>query len=145
MLEPCSLVLAREVAADVLDAEEMVVVEGIEGALDSAAHFEAFVNLPQANASTTVNCAEFLGRFSALPQVLYTNMTGNYRKTSAWFSVGENVRSLGLSGQESIVVTLVPRVESPYSPVSVKSIGLYYETKGLSGNRMTRVGSSISA
>eukprot|EP00250_Pteridium_aquilinum_P020457 c24819_g2_i1 orf=201-1820(+) len=129
--EPCTIVLSRD-KEGALIGEEMLVIEGIEGLLDSPAHFEAYVNLPDASLSTMINCTEYAGRFSTLAQMLITNMTGNYLNTSVQFAIGNNIQELGLGEEESLIVTLVPRAESPYHPVTISSIKLHYETQGLS-------------
>ncbi|MCO5562891.1 hypothetical protein L7F22_016527 [Adiantum nelumboides] len=142
MVEPCSLVLRRDKEA-ALAAEEMVVIGGIEGVLDSPAHFEAFVNLPLASMATMVNCTEFAGRFSTLAQMIVTNMTGNYLNTSVQFAVGSIVEELGLDEEDNLIVTLVPRVESPYSPVTIISVKLHYETQGVSRCRRERLAQRV--
>eukprot|EP00250_Pteridium_aquilinum_P020455 c24819_g1_i1 orf=201-1829(+) len=134
VVEPCSMVLSRD-KEGALTGEEMLAIEGIEGVLDSPAHFEVYVNLPDASLSTMINCTEYAGRFSTLPQMVYTNMTGNYLNSSVWLAIGSNVQELSLCEEESLIVTLVPRVESPYYPVTISSVKLHYETQGLSRQR----------
>lgn len=133
VLEVCSLTVSRD-KANALEGEETIVIEGIEGRLDSPALFEVFVNLPEAALSTMLNCSEYAGRFSAMAQVL-TNMTlDNSRSTSLRLGISHNVQDLDLGEEDSIVVTLVPLVENSYSAVSISSIRVEYETVGLGKN-----------
>ncbi|KAH7276702.1 hypothetical protein KP509_39G018300 [Ceratopteris richardii] len=134
LTEPCSLELSRDKEAALI-GDETLLVEGIEGALSVPAHFEAFVNLPVATRATMINCTEYAGRFSTLAQNIVTNMTGDFLRTSSRFSIGSIVDSLELNDQESLVVTLVPNVDSPYAPVRISNLRLQYETEGLSRHR----------
>lgn len=135
LVESCSVVVSRN-KESAKSGEEMLVVEGVEGVMDSASLFEVYVNLPEASALVPiVNCSEYAGRFSTVAQMIYTNMTGNYFNTSAQFVIGANVQELGLGEEDSLVVTLVPRVEAPYSPITISNIKLHYETEGLSYRR----------
>lgn len=127
----CSAMVVRDKERAAQQGEETIVIEGIESVLDSPAQFDVFVNLPEATVGTMINCTEYAGRYSSLTQLVVTNMTGNHRSTSIFLSISFIVQALKLTQEESLVVTLVPITEAPYTAVTISNIKIDYQTVGL--------------
>lgn len=144
LTEPCSLVLSRN-KQSAMEGEETIVIEGIQASRDFAAHFEVFINLPEASISTMINCTEYAGRFSFLASQVITDMTESYLNTSLRLAISSNVEDLALADEDSVVVTLVPVTYDPYAPVTIACIRLEYDDVGLRRNHRDFLKQPISS
>eukprot|EP01018_Ginkgo_biloba_P007267 Gb_17578 [translate_table: standard] len=121
------------------DLEEVLVIDGIQVRRSQASNFDVFINLPEADSSTSVACAEYAGTFVNVPHHHQhqdhennKNMTRKggvedpYRKSSFTVGITEILEDLGATEDESIVVILVPKGDTR-DPIKVSNIKIEYD------------------
>ncbi|KAH7427368.1 hypothetical protein KP509_10G040900 [Ceratopteris richardii] len=83
--------------------KEILIVEGLQVIRNTFLSLIVFVNLPDANSSSPISSAEYVGTFNVIPapcKLLHTNPI---------FEIGDNLQRLGIDNEPEIVVTLVVR------------------------------------
>ncbi|XVF25844.1 hypothetical protein REPUB_Repub13aG0248900 [Reevesia pubescens] len=89
------------------DEEEILVIEGIELDRDASVKFDVYINDEDDESPTGPEDSEFAGTFTNLP---HNHKHGNKKfKTSLILSLSDLLEDLDVEGDDSIVVTLVPK------------------------------------
>lgn len=127
ILEACSMLVSRNLS-NANGGQETLVLAGIEGDVTNPALFSVYMNLPDATIHTLPNCTEYVGRFSTMAQPLQTDaQNSTLLRSFARFGLGQNIKDLNLSAEESLVITIVPNTNSPLQPISISSVWIEYE------------------
>eukprot|EP01018_Ginkgo_biloba_P035242 Gb_05574 [translate_table: standard] len=112
--------------------EEVLEIEGIQVKRSQASNFDIFINLPEADSSTSVACAEYAGSFVNVPhhhQEHHENRGGvegaSYTKSCYTVGITEILEDLGATEDESIVVILVPKGDME-DPIKVSNMKIQY-------------------
>ncbi|KAM7503846.1 hypothetical protein LguiB_002750 [Lonicera macranthoides] len=101
--------------------EEILVIEGIEYDREKYVKFDVFVNDEDDEGSAAADKTEFAGSFVSLP---HNHKHGKKGKTNLKLGLTELLTELGADGDESVVVTLVPKSGS--DDVSVSGIKIEF-------------------
>ena len=111
--------------------EEVLVLEGFTIPSQADTVLTVFINLPDANASTSLDCAEYVGTYASLPHMgmgmgMGKDM-GMGRMTDIRFSITANIANLGIEDQDSFVVTVVSNVvKTRASQVTIGGFNIQY-------------------
>uniref|UniRef100_A0A0C9S6R6 TSA: Wollemia nobilis Ref_Wollemi_Transcript_14401_2252 transcribed RNA sequence n=1 Tax=Wollemia nobilis TaxID=56998 RepID=A0A0C9S6R6_9CONI len=116
------------------EAEEVLSVEGIELDVTQSAKFGIFLNLPDADASTSLDNPHFAGSFVHFghgKHEMKTTKTTTNRKLSYKVGITETLEDIGATEDESIIVTLVPQASKfqPKEPIKFTSVKISYDNK----------------
>ncbi|KAI5060167.1 hypothetical protein GOP47_0024587 [Adiantum capillus-veneris] len=110
------------------DLEEVLVLEYVEVPRNVATHIAVFINLPQADATTPLSCAEYVGSFINIPHLVGEGMDMSSRSVCARFGISDNLQRLGITDLSTISVTVVAKLGgSEEIPISLKGIKIEYE------------------
>ncbi|KAJ0983091.1 hypothetical protein J5N97_011346 [Dioscorea zingiberensis] len=90
------------------DEEEVLLVEGIEFDRDLYVKFDVFVNTPEEQ-GVEPGSSEFAGSFVNVPRRHQMKMGEKTLKTNVRFGINDLLEELECEGDESVVVTLVPK------------------------------------
>ena len=103
--------------------EEVLVLEDVTVPSGTNTYLAVFINLPNANKSTTLDCAEYVGSYANLPHM---GMSMD-RVTDVRLSIKTNITNLGIEDQDSVTVTVVVKVlDEKASKVSVGGFKIEY-------------------
>eukprot|EP00249_Psilotum_nudum_P012391 c23753_g1_i1 orf=185-1750(+) len=115
--QQCSVFVPRHVRATPSDVEEILVIQGIQVMQwDRPAGFDIFINLPHGDACEMLNCTEYVGSFTSVPQTSHAH--GGTGRTLR-LGIGVVIEELQLSNERSLLVTVAPMSVSEYSPVTL--------------------------
>lgn len=89
--------------------EEVLVIDGIEVDRDVAAKFDVFVNAGEDHVAVGPGGRELAGSFVNVPHRHKHDKKGRGIKTKLRLALNEQLEDLNAEGDESVVVTLVPR------------------------------------
>lgn len=108
--------------------EEVLVLQGVSYPSNQPTHFNVFINLPDANPGTPLDCAEYAGSFTAVAHGAM-DMTSS---RDVRISISDVLDDLGLTDTSDFTVTIVPVVdeggEQEYGDVSIKGIAIEYDS-----------------
>ncbi|EFJ32200.1 hypothetical protein SELMODRAFT_230787 [Selaginella moellendorffii] len=107
-------------------SDELLVLEEMVIGMQNNTNFNVFINLPEANESTTLSCAEYVGSFYNIPHFMPGMTESSTRTTNASFSIKPNVEILGLKDADKLVVTLVPRGKDKEKVFTFKGARIQY-------------------
>ncbi|XVF27678.1 hypothetical protein REPUB_Repub14bG0129500 [Reevesia pubescens] len=88
------------------DEEEVLVIENIQLDKDVGVKFDVYINDEDDETPTKPEDSEFAGSFTNLP---HNHQHGNKMKTSFTLALSDLLEDLDVEGDDSIVVTLVPK------------------------------------
>jgi polyphenol oxidase len=104
--------------------EEVLILEDVTVPGDSVSSLSIFINLPDANTSTKLDCAEHVGSVSNLPHASRRNMgmTQDVR-----VSISDAIANLGIDSQTSLVVSIVATaLDAKAKPVTIGGFKIEY-------------------
>ncbi|XP_024541491.1 polyphenol oxidase I, chloroplastic [Selaginella moellendorffii] len=107
-------------------SDELLVLEEMVVGMQNNTNFNVFINLPEANETTTLSCAEYVGSFYNIPHFMPGMTESSTRTTNARFSIKPNVEILGLKDADKLVVTLVPRGKDKEKVFTFKGASIEY-------------------
>ncbi|MCO5611039.1 hypothetical protein L7F22_065289 [Adiantum nelumboides] len=107
------------------DLEEVLVLEYVQVPRNVATHIAVFINLPEADATTPLSCAEYVGSFINVPHLVGDGMDMSSRSVYARFGISDNLQRLGITDLATILVTIVAKLGE--IPISLKGIKIEYE------------------
>lgn len=90
------------------DVEEVLILQDVQVPKTSATHLAVFINLPDADSTTSLDCAEYVGSYVNVPHIGMD--MSNSRRINVKFSISDNITKLGIEDQEKITVTVVAKV-----------------------------------
>eukprot|EP00246_Nothoceros_aenigmaticus_P004927 TRINITY_DN16661_c0_g1_i1.p1 TRINITY_DN16661_c0_g1~~TRINITY_DN16661_c0_g1_i1.p1 ORF type:complete len:170 (+),score=16.48 TRINITY_DN16661_c0_g1_i1:66-512(+) len=109
--------------------EEVLVIQGVKVPCDRVSQFDVFLNLPDADESTPLSAAEYVGTFFNIPHIGGGMSAMNTeRESSLRLGIGDTLKDLGIKDTSNLVITLVPRGPNANSnPVVVSGFTIEYE------------------
>ncbi|KAI5076538.1 hypothetical protein GOP47_0008603 [Adiantum capillus-veneris] len=102
------------------DEEEVLCIQGLEVTQDTFVHLQVFLNLPQANASTPIVSAEYLGSTNLVPMPAHSK----HLTTNVILEIGDNIKRIGLQKDEWVVITILVQTDDPMSASSITIRGM---------------------
>uniref|UniRef100_I1NSB9 Tyrosinase copper-binding domain-containing protein n=1 Tax=Oryza glaberrima TaxID=4538 RepID=I1NSB9_ORYGL len=99
----------RSRAESKLAKEEVLIIDGIQVDMDVAVKFDVFVNAGEDHAAVGPGGRELAGSFVNVPHRHKHDKRGRAIKTTLRLALNEQLEDLGAEGDDSVVVTLVPR------------------------------------
>jgi polyphenol oxidase len=106
--------------------EEVLILEDVTVPGDTVSSLSIFINLPNADTSTKLDCAEYVGSISNLPHgdgmADGTGMTRDVR-----LSISDNITNLGIDSQTSLIISVVAKVlDTKAKPVTIGGFKIEY-------------------
>ena len=86
----------------------MLVLEDVTILSGTNTHLVVFINLSDANASTTLDCVEYVGSYVSLPHMGMDMDMGHV--VNIRLSITTNITNVGIEDQDTLVVMVVSRV-----------------------------------
>uniref|UniRef100_A0A0E0JPQ4 Tyrosinase copper-binding domain-containing protein n=1 Tax=Oryza punctata TaxID=4537 RepID=A0A0E0JPQ4_ORYPU len=99
----------RRSRAEKLAKVEVLVIDGIQVDMDVAVKFDVFVNAGEDHAAVGPGGRELAGSFVNVPHRHKHDKRGRAIKTTLRLALNEQLEDLGAEGDDSVVVSLVPR------------------------------------
>ncbi|GAQ81141.1 hypothetical protein KFL_000720100 [Klebsormidium nitens] len=109
--------------------EEVLVLQGVSYPSDQPAHFNVFINLPDATPNTPLDCAQYAGSFTTVPMGMMMSQTMT-SEVDVRISISSVLESLGLTDSSDFGVTIVPAAGegSEFGDVSIKGVAIEYDS-----------------
>ena len=103
----------------------MLVLEDVTILSGTNTHLVVFINLSDANASTTLDCVEYVGSYVSLPHMGMGMDTGHVADIR--LSITTNIANLGIEDQDTLVVSVVSKlVNGKESQVTIGGFKIQY-------------------
>lgn len=103
--------------------DEVLVIQGLEVVREAYVHLQVFINLPQANTTTPIYSAEYVGSSNIVP----TPGNSKHLITNIMLEIGDNIKRIGIQDQEWVVITILVQSEAPNSgSVTIQGMEIAY-------------------
>lgn len=118
-----SAVVRRPSGVKPAGLDEVLVIQGVEVNRDSFAQLVVFVNLPDANDTTKVSGAEYVGSFNIIPS------PGKHKHlfTNVKLEIGDNLKRIGIQNDDKVVITIVVKSHRQHVDISIRGMEIHYE------------------
>ncbi|KAH7373377.1 hypothetical protein KP509_17G052600 [Ceratopteris richardii] len=97
---------------------EVLVIQGLQVTRDTFVSVLVFVNLPNANSSTSTSSAEYVGTYNIIVD------PGKTITTNVKFEIGDNLQRIGIQNDQQVVISLAVKGTQP---ITIQGLLIEYE------------------